>query len=433
MAQPRFWIFFLTALCLQAAETPSEILNRQLPSWVKFGFDHRFRFEGYSALRYHKDNNDRWLLNRFRIDTEIEARPWLKFFTQMQDARVFFKLNPSGQEPLINRTDLRLAHADWQLPVKVNLLLRAGRQEFGYGENRLLGPANWGSVARSFDAIKLTYKRDNFWLDLAASSVVRPQLRGLSRSLPGNNLHFAYAHYESKPARFTVEPYYFWRIGRGDGNALRGIVRQDRRIPGFRFYGKLPASFDYATEWVLQRGNVSFNSVAEPIYAYAQHTAIGKTFPHKPWKPRIWTEYNSSTGDKDPQDGRSGTFDQIFPTPHEKYGLADQVGWQNIRHGAGGIEFTPSSRARLKLSYHNWHLDQARDGLYLAVGPLVYKDPTGQSGRHVGQEFDIFTQFTRGPHYIGIGYARLFPGEFLRNVSPGASLNYIFMNVGYRF
>lgn len=418
---------------LAALDTPSEMLNRGLPPWLRLSFDHRFRFEGYSALRYRPDNDDRWLLNRFRIDVSIKPTSWLNVGLQAQDARIFFKLNPAGQEPLTNRTDLRLAFVDFHLPKATGLHLRLGRQELSYGENRILGPANWGSVARSFDAVKLTFTRGNFTIDLTTASVVRPRQRGVSRSLPGNNLHYAYATWKLPALKLNLEPYFLWRIGLGDGDALRGILHQDRRIPGFRLYGQLPASFDYVTEWAFQRGNVNTSPFSQSVRAYAQHSRLRRSFSQLPWRPILYGEYDSASGDRDPNDRIASTFNQVFPTPHEKYGLADQVGWQNIHHVAGGAELQPASFALLRLSFHNWHLAQARDGVYLATGPLVYRDPTGRSGRHVGREFDVYAEFTRKPHYLGLGYARLFPGEFLRNVSPGVGLQYVFLNVGYRF
>ena len=35
------------------------------------------------------------------------------------------------------------------------------------------------------------------------------------------------------------------------------------------------------------------------------------------------------------------TFDQLYPTGHDKLGLTDQVGWRNIHHLREGIEITP--------------------------------------------------------------------------------------------
>src|SRR5688572_1409875 len=78
--------------------------------------------------------------------------------------------------------------------------------------------------------------------------------------------------------------------------------------------------------------------------AWAGHWVLGYTLPTVPSKPRLVAEYNYASGDKDPADGQRGTFDQLYPTPHDKYGLADQVGWRNIHNARAGVEFKPSAK-----------------------------------------------------------------------------------------
>jgi len=42
------------------------------------------------------------------------------------------------------------------------------------------------------------------------------------------------------------------------------------------------------------------------------------------WKPRIFLEYNYASGTANPRQ-LGGTFDQLYPSGHDKFGLADQV------------------------------------------------------------------------------------------------------------
>jgi hypothetical protein len=123
----------------------------------------------------------------------------------------------------------------------------------------------------------------------------------------------------------------------------------------------------------------------------------------------------------------------MFPTAHEKYGLADQVGWQNVEHFFGGVEMNPAKPLTLRCMVHDWYLAQAHDGLYSSSGALVFRDSTGSAGRHVGEEIDLVAQYNWGTRYVGGGYGHLFPGSFIRAESPGDGLNYLYLNVGYRF
>ena len=62
--------------------------------------------------------------------------------------------------------------------------------------------------------------------------------------------------------------------------------------------------------------------------------------------PKVTSEYNFATGDDVANDGKRQTFDQLYPTGHDKLGLADQVGWRNIHHLREGIEITPIKQLR---------------------------------------------------------------------------------------
>ena len=56
----------------------------------------------------------------------------------------------------------------------------------------------------------------------------------------------------------------------------------------------------------------------------------------------------------------------------------------------------------------------------------MFRDPAGRTGKHIGEELDATASYT-----VGVGH--LFPGEFLSHFSQGKSLNYFYLNVGYRF
>jgi hypothetical protein len=43
-----------------------------------------------------------------------------------------------------------------------------------YGDERLIGAFDWDNIGRSFDAVKLRYEQDAFWVDAFAGRVVIP-------------------------------------------------------------------------------------------------------------------------------------------------------------------------------------------------------------------------------------------------------------------
>jgi hypothetical protein len=156
--------------------------------------------------------------------------------------------------------------------------------------------------------------------------------------------------------------------------------------------------------------------------------------PRFPFTPRLVAEYNYASGDANPTDGRRQTFDHLYPTPHDKYGLANQVGWKNIHDVRSGIEMKLTTKLSLSGFYNSWWLASTRDGLYNAVGTLVVRVADGSAGRHVGQEADFQTAFAISPQIqLGGGYAHIFPGTFLQHATPGKRYQFSYLMVTYLF
>lgn len=214
--------------------------------------------------------------------------------------------------------------------------LRAGRQELVYGDQRLVGHVSWLNAARTCDGARLTLRTSPFSVDAFAVSVVRTLVDEFDRSGAGNRFAGAYATTTRIIPGATVEPYLFWKRDvnlRGERGAVGDL---QHATAGARIAGKLPARLDYGVEMALQRGSLA----AEDVRAWAGHWQLRAPLPG-PGAMTLTGEYNFASGDADSSDGVRGTFDQLYPTPHDKTGLADQVGWKNIHHLRASVEFTP--------------------------------------------------------------------------------------------
>jgi hypothetical protein len=412
-----------------AAFSAVDEMNRSLPDWLKFGGDFRGRAEGYSGGLFKNNSTDAYYLNRFRVNMKVRPTPWLNFQFQGQDAWSPFK--SPGAPPYQDRMDLRLAFMEIGSAEKGSVALRVGRQELNFGEQRLVGSANWLNVARSFDAVRLTLRHEGFRLDAFSSSVVKAQAGAFDRFQPGDNLHGLYGGIEKLVPRAVIEPFVFWRVGprmKAESGRL-GVL--DFKTIGFRWVGKLPANFDYGTEVAFETGSLGSDSVR----SRAAHAVVGYTFAVSAWKPRLFAEYNYASGDRNSNDNVRGTFDQLYPTNHDKYGLADQFGWKNIRHLRAGLEIKPLKKLTLAAGFHDFWLDSATDGLYSAAGALVVRKADGTAGTHVGEELDAQAMYSVNKQMqFGAGYGYLFAGEFLKNATKDGhsySMPYVFL--GYTF
>ena len=408
---------------------PSDALNKQLPKWLRFSGEYRARAEGFTGGLFTPGNDDAYLLNRIRLNMRVAPTGWLSFSFQAQDARAFWR-DQGSLPPLAEDTmDLRVGYVEFGNSDSKAFGLRGGRQELVFGDQRLVGHVSWLNAARTFDAVRLTYRRSGLRADAFASSVVVHRNNEFDKSVTGDNFHGLYVVLDKLLPKASLEPFAFWRVAPNRISEFGVRGKMDFKTFGLRWTGKLKKSFDYSSYLVGQTGNIS----VDDFRAWAAHAMVGRTFSGK-WTPLASLEYNFASGDEDPRDGKRGTFDILYPTPHDLYGLADQVGWRNLHHLRAGIEFKPHRKLRMAPNYHSWWRASKGDGLYNAGGALIVRPIGFAGGRHIGQEADFQTFVTINLRLtLGGGIAHIFPGTFLKEASKGAGYTYPYVMLVWAF
>jgi hypothetical protein len=401
------------------------LANLKMPGWLRVGVEHRGRLEGFTGAGFSADREDVYWLNRFRATARMSLRPWLSATIQGQDARVEGRNGAPAGAPFRDQFDLRLAHADAGSFEKSRVAVRAGRQELVFGDQRLVGHANWLNTARSFDGARVVMRHEKVRIDAFAASVVTPQIDRFNESGHGNYFYGLDAPLTVFPLGGVLEPYEFIRTAsnlRTESGAPGDLMSS---TTGFRVAGRMSPKTDYNAEMAIQRGSLG----TDRISAWAGHCLVGRTIPAGRMSYRLFGEYNYASGDKTPGDTTRGTFDQLYPTAHDKLGLADQVGWKNIHHLRMGLEFRPRSQLLFSGGYHSFWLASASDALYNAGGGVLARiagltADAGALNRHVGQELDVQATYTPSVRVqVTGGYAHLFAGPFLKAATPGKSYN----------
>ena len=344
---------FVLLLCLSAAAlSPPDpsFAQPSAPPRLVVRAEFRERMEGFDGLGFNETREDLYWLSRFRFNATVTPSKFLSFQAQVQDARVARKtVGPTGT-PFTAPFDLRTGFADIGAatgPVSV----RVGRQELVYGEQRLIGHVAWLNAARTFDGARVTVRTKVFQIDTFATSVVRILDGDFDRSGAGNRFAGVYGTTTTLIPLGTVEPYVLFKRDVNLRSELGIVSDLNEMTAGVRLAGRLPARLDYGVEMALQRGSLG----ADDVQAWAGHWQLRESLPG--WGAAKMTgEYNFASGDEDPADGVRGTFDQLYPTPHDKTGLADQIGWKNIHHARAGFEITPLNGLPVTTSYHSWWL-----------------------------------------------------------------------------
>jgi hypothetical protein len=396
-------------------------LNDLLPRWLQFGLDERFRAEGYQGNGFKPNSSASYLLNRFRFGMIVQPVDWFKVVAQVQDARSFLQAPPLGP-PNNVRWDLKLAYVQFGDSEKQPVTLTVGRQLIDYN-NTIIANSEWRNQARSYDAVVTNFHVDRFRAAVFAASVVNPQLDGITHHQEGNNIYGAYGWITRVLPKSSIEPFVLWRVAPSvaveDSQLKTGHL--DERAGGFRIRGTGVSNFDYRYELVLERGSAGPNG----IQAWGTTAGLGYTIASSGWKPRFFAGYDYASGDNNPADGTHGTFDTMYPTAHDRFGIADLFGWENIVAWRAGATVIPHRRWSVTGQYLDFWLASATDAAYNSSGGVILRDPTGKSGTHLGQELDAYAwyEINREVH-VGAGIGHLLPGEFIDKAGKGAAYTY---------
>jgi Alginate export len=410
---------------------PLQDLDGRLPSWLRLSGEYRARAENSGHIRY-TDVYDSYLLSRLRLKIEIRPKTWFSFVAESTDARVFFNDHVASTPPNQNTWDFWQAYAELGNEKEGWFDVKVGRQIFAFGDERVIGPSNWLNQGRTFDAVRVDLHHPGYQVSLFASSALVSRDGVIDHHIQGNNLHGIYGSFKNLLPQTTIEPYVLWRVSPGNVSLSEdpGLGPLNETILGIRWVGNLPKGFDYATEMNREFGSIGPDS----IHAWAGYWNAGRTFRNAWGHPRPFVEGNYASGTRNPNSRIWGTFDQVYPSAHDKIDFADQVGRRNVEQFRIGVGEKFGKKWTLKQTFEGIWLASARDALYASSGAPVLRSPNGTAGRHIGEEFDVINVFQLNSEVqIGFGYAHLFTGEFLKKTSRGRDYNYPYLYVEYKF
>lgn len=456
------WLLVITAaLCLPlpnafAAQQP-EILNqfdREVDDLfkshlffdsrvkVKIGGQSRYRYEYRDTFnlndRAYEDDSLHLLRNRLNLDVAYlsdSGKTPVHFFVEGQEAHSFTESQVDKTNTFVNWLDLRQIFAEVKSPWDLApVTLKVGRQLLIYGDERFVGPLDWTNTARAFDALKLIYNPNpQVQLDVFASRVVEVEKEKWDQSQNGDDFYGIYL--TTKPFRKQMDQildtFVFIRNNRdrtvaGERTSERGELKE--YTFGNRFKGK-KWNWDYGTEYALQLGSRSHDE----IQAWAFHQELGYTLSKQPWTPRLYAEYNHASGDRNPTDGKSQTFDNLFPTNHNKYGFMDFLALKNMNDFMVGTSVKPHARLLLSADFH-WFLLDAKESAWFNAGGGTFRAANANADTHLGEELDLLSTYKLNEHVnLMLGYSHFFAGPFAKDTGAHDDANFLYTQTVFNF
>ena len=431
------------AMAAQQPEFLNEIdrkLDRMFRSYLladsrikaKIGGQSRYRYEYRDDLSLndltYEDDHMHLLRNRLNLDvsylSDTGATP-ARFFAEGQEAHAFTESDVNQTNVFVNEMDLRQLWGELKSPwKKVPASVKVGRQVLSYGDERFVGGLEWTNTARVFDAIKLVINPNpQFALDLFASRVVKIEKEKWDQPQSGDNFYGIYA--STKPFRKSMDQVLdtFLFIRHNEDASVLGERRRGELKEytfGNRFKGK-KWDWDYGTEYAVQLGSRAHDDIA----AWAFHQELGYTFSKLPWTPRLYGEYNHASGDRNPTDGKSQTFDNLFPTNHNKYGFIDLVSLKNINDFMIGTSVKPHTRLLISADFHWFRLDAKESAWFNVAGAGgTVRAANVNADPNLGEELDLLATYQLTAHInLMLGYSHFFAGPFAEDTGRSDDAN----------
>ncbi len=405
---------------------------------LKWGVESRYRFEyrdDFSLIdaRY-EDDAVNLFRNRLNADLKIkpkDSKSTYRVFAEAQAAQSFAENGLNKTNLFVNEIDLRQLFVEADKPFReIPVTIKAGRQELSYGDERFVGPLNWSNTARVFDAVKTVYSPYS-WLQLDAffSQVVRNETKTADKTMHDDNFYGLYAAYK-KIKDHTIDSFLFIRNNRdeslvGEKGGERGGLRE--YTFGNRLKGK-KGSVDYGTEYALQFGR----RAQDDIEAWAFHQDLGYTFSKQLWTPRVYTEYNHASGDRNPTDGVVSTFDNLFPTNHNKYGLIDFVSLKNMNDIMLGTSVKPTGKFQMASEFHWFFLD-AKESPWFNASGSVFRSANANASIQLGEELDLYSTYAINKYLSAlVGYSHFFAGPFAQDTGGDDGANFLYTQIALK-
>ncbi|HSI72060.1 MAG TPA: alginate export family protein [Fimbriimonas sp.] len=346
------------------------------------------------------DNQTRWD-NRLRAGTDFSSGKNVTGQLRYQYSHSTFwrpTLNNSddNSDLLLGNISYKQGKSTWTV----------GRQMITKGDRRLIDVSDYSQRPKVFDAVRFRLGRfDGFAGKVGMTSDITDYSK-ISMASYQTSLGETMAVYKLND-----------KIG-------TNVWTLDQR------YAKTQGKLKYQIEGALQqgkstgKGHKAWFSNARVEYAQSKNTTL-------------YTEANVASGGV--TNNEQHLFDPLYGTGHTPYGLMDVQGLRNMRHLEIGVQQKLTTDLSSKLSFNGYGLYDPADGWYSNGGGINRRpggrivDPTGQSGRDVGNEINLAFAWTPNKRdTVNFELGVFTPGNFVKKVVGPAATRQVWGLLSYQ-
>lgn len=362
------------------------------------------------------EDKNGYVLARGLLHADIHAGKNFRSFIQLQSSIAGNRIDagPVDHNPL----EFHQAFVDIKttLQKNSNIVLRAGRQEFLFGSQRLVAVREGPNNRQSFDALRVLLTADHLKADFFYSHHVAAR-KGIFNDGWNSNTRLwgSYCVINGIPMIQNADIYY---LGLYKTHAVfdDGSGKEIRHSFGTRIWGR-KKDWRYDVEAVYQRGKLARNI----INAWTASINTSYQFSHAKFQPEIGMKTELISGDQQPGDGKLQTFNPLFPRG-AYFGLAAVIGPANLFDVHPSVAFTLAPNLVWTIDIDLFWRYSVRDGIYGPNTALIYSGTNARS-RFVARQLATDFSYTPNPFlYFRVEFTWLRAGDFLREVGAGKDI-----------
>jgi hypothetical protein len=395
---------------------------------LSLGGEARSVFEGFSnpAFGAAPVGSDESLLQRYMVHTDLSAAKQFRLFSDLK-----FNLEDGrngGPRPTDEDTaDLHQLFTDVMGDFgDGSAMFRVGRQELWLGSQRLVSIRNGPNVRQAFDGVRVSSRYARSSVDLLYVRPVETDRGAFDDS--ADNSRSLWGAYATTVPEFVPGSLDLYYLGFSNDEARVDTVSGSelRHTFGVRSFGT-QGSWDWNWELFGQGGRVS----EDDIYAWSLGTDTGYRLGDR-GSPRVGLRANVISGDTDPEDGKLGTFNPLFPRGGY-FGEIGVLGPSNLINFHPTIDWPISEQVTASVDCSVFWRYSDSDGVYNPGGALV-RSGADSSARFIGTQPSVVLTYNPTKQLFFVAtYTHFYPGSFIDQTGTSSVIRFVRLEGGLRF
>lgn len=396
---------------------------------LSFGGEWREQYQSYTQVNFGEVPSDfatvspHQLMHRILLHANLELPHRVRVFAQINNTARFW--NPNPLNGMLDENLLSLHQAFIELPLADHLKIRAGKQEYAYGSERLIASKEGPNTRITFYGATLKYKKNNWQWDALISNPIKMNPGIFDDVRSSEILGGFYGNYKFKKRHF-LEPYYFY-FESNQREYLFKTGLEKRHTLGLRAYSG-PGAFNYDFEIAHQSGDFTDLVIDAFMGVWDVNVALKKAF-------FVGFSGNVVPGDRSNTDRQLKTFNTLFARP--PFGQTITLNITNTVNLSPYIRYQDYKKWMVTARASFVNRESLAEGIYTPnmspSRPLKTKNQVSSS-TGVCDIYALDAQYFPTKHLsfqLEIGYC--VAGDYLKETGSGQNVHYYALRNVYRF